>query len=248
MLSFQELPNNLHRQRFAYYWWVLSFQGGAINAGGVLSCGRTVSHVTGFGTYFGTNAAQGRWALAWGLLSVPLFFLTGAVTTTVLRIRSENQHASVAQSRVMFIIMLLLASVFILGHLGFLGAFNAPVDLAEHFLLLIILSFVCGMQNAIFSNTPSGVIRSTHLTGPLTDFGADLGRFLMTSKWTSRDKEMVICRSVSIVCFVLGGLISSYFYLDYDYMGFVLPFLTSLLLCVDAVLWNRRHLKHKVEK
>src|SRR5947209_3096681 len=67
-----------------FHWSMLAFSGGAINAGGFLACGRFVSHVTGFGTLFGVEAANGRWDIAIGILSVPFFFLMGAMISAYL--------------------------------------------------------------------------------------------------------------------------------------------------------------------
>jgi uncharacterized membrane protein YoaK (UPF0700 family) len=62
----------------ALHWFLLSFSGGCINAGGFLATGRFVSHVTGFATLFGVDIVNGQVEAAMGILSVPVFFLLGA--------------------------------------------------------------------------------------------------------------------------------------------------------------------------
>src|SRR3989344_5303143 len=60
-------------------WLVMAFQAGTINTGGFLACHRFVSHVTGFGTLIGTEAAKGHWGDVASLISVPGLFLGGAM-------------------------------------------------------------------------------------------------------------------------------------------------------------------------
>src|ERR1700683_794226 len=65
-------------------WMALAFQGGALNIGGFLACGRFVSHVTGFATYFGVEVSRSNYFSALGMLLVPLFFLIGAILSGLL--------------------------------------------------------------------------------------------------------------------------------------------------------------------
>lgn len=76
-------------------WFLLAFLAGNVNAGGYLACHRFVSHVTGFATLAGVDAATGSWGDAFGILSVPLFFLLGVVVSAyhVERRISEGKGA-----------------------------------------------------------------------------------------------------------------------------------------------------------
>jgi len=68
----------------AAHWFLLSLNGGFINAGGFLATGRFVSHVTGFATLFGVDLANSQFEAAVQILSVPLFFLLGAFLAGLL--------------------------------------------------------------------------------------------------------------------------------------------------------------------
>ena len=46
--------------------------------------------------------------------------------------------------------------------------------LQRDFLLLFALCFACGLQNGLFSGLTRGQVRTTHLTGPITDIGLNL--------------------------------------------------------------------------
>ena len=55
----------------------LSLNGSIMNADGFLASGRFVSHVTGFATLFGVAAANRKFYIAVGVLTVPIFFCQG---------------------------------------------------------------------------------------------------------------------------------------------------------------------------
>ena len=77
--------------KVALHWFMLSFSGGCINAGGFLATGKFVSHVTGFATLFGVDVIHNQIHAAMGILSVPLFFLMGAFIAGLLIDRSIHQ-------------------------------------------------------------------------------------------------------------------------------------------------------------
>ncbi|MEO5668576.1 MAG: YoaK family protein [Bdellovibrionota bacterium] len=238
-------------RRLPIYWWTLSFQAGAINAGGFLSCGQNVSHVTGFLTQVGTLGAQNRWNLALGLLSVPIFFLLGAIATTIIleHPRSYARDRFYGYSIVLGIVALLCLSVAVLGWWHSFGSFNESLDLRRHYMLLVMLSLACGFQNALFSDRAGTVIRSTHMTGPTTDLGIEIGRlFLVAIKRAQRLPEIKfrreltfsLIRGISILLFIGGALMGSFFFLRYQYLGFLVPSFTAIVLFYDSFKAQRR--------
>jgi uncharacterized membrane protein YoaK (UPF0700 family) len=237
--------------RLPIYWWVLSMQAGAINAGGVLSCHRGVSHVTGFGTRFGTEAAQARWGAAWGLLSVPIFFLIGATLCTYIveHSRSSVPNKYYGYSAVLALIFLALTLTSVLGANHYFGPFDAPLNLTQHYWLLVILSLSCGLQNAIFSDKAGAVIRSTHMTGPVTDLGIDLGRLFLrfTDRYNDvkfsdlrKSLRLIFYRIGALSCFILGAWGGAYLYLRVHYLGFLFPAFLCLCLLVNSFQIHKR--------
>ena len=65
-------------------WLLLAFMAGTINSGGFLACGRWVTHVTGFATFFGIDLVTGEYKLALSMLIVPMFFLLGSFVSGYL--------------------------------------------------------------------------------------------------------------------------------------------------------------------
>src|SRR5271154_2495994 len=74
-----------------FHWLLLTFLAGNVNSGGLLACGRFVSHMTGFYTLFGQNAASLTWDAALGLLSIPFYFLIGVMVSAYFVERPVHQ-------------------------------------------------------------------------------------------------------------------------------------------------------------
>jgi uncharacterized membrane protein YoaK (UPF0700 family) len=207
--------------------------------------------VTGFGTTFGTEGAMGHWTTAVGLLSVPLFFLLGTILSTVVleHPRSYARDRYYGYTLVLGVIALLCLAVSLLGWGQYFGGFNASLVMRQHYALLALLSFACGLQNALFSERAGTLIRSTHMTGPITDLGIEAGRLLLVLVGRGqklphihvrRGFHLLLVRFGALTMFVFGALLGSMFFLKYQYLGFLLPAFTCLVLCFDSLKIQRR--------
>lgn len=218
-------------------WLGMAFQAGAINAGALLSCHKFVTHTTGFATTFGTEAAKGNFSTGLSLLSIPLFFMVGAMTSAFFidrRIQTDRRPLYVVVTGLMFFILL---AVFVGGVAGRFGTFGADVDPLRHYILLISLALASGLQNATVTSAFGAVIRTTHMTGLTTDLGIGLMRVLTHShKINSRKNEVHanLMRLSLFSSFAMGGFFSAYFYLRIQYWGFIIP--TALAFILFA--WN----------
>jgi hypothetical protein len=52
-------------------------------------------------------------------------------------------------------------------------------------LTVLLLSFMMGLQNAVGSKTSGGSMRTTHMTGNITDLGMELGKLLLWQRRAS---------------------------------------------------------------
>ena len=162
-------------------WMTLAFQGGLLNIGGFLACGRFVSHVTGFATYFGIDVSQRDYSSAFGILLVPVFFLVGAILSGLLVDIRLKLHKRPKYYIVFGVLFLLLLSVVVGGFNGVFGDFGGPLILADYG-LLALLCLICGMQNGMITTVSRSVVRTTHLTGITTDLGIGIVRVLNRKK------------------------------------------------------------------
>jgi uncharacterized membrane protein YoaK (UPF0700 family) len=142
----------------------LAFLGAAVNACYLVQLGTSVSHLTGDVSKVAMNAAEGHGqfsAAAIHLMAAALSFVMGA-TTAGFFIHHPNIEFSRPYGRSVTAIGLCLVG----AHFSFGGM---PV------LSIFLAGFACGFQNALATHYRGMILRTTHITGLLTDLGTNLG-------------------------------------------------------------------------
>jgi uncharacterized membrane protein YoaK (UPF0700 family) len=222
---FDQNPNS----RVVLHWFMLSFNGGCINAGGFLATGKFVSHVTGFATLFGVDAMTGQVKLAISMLTVPIFFLLGAFMAGMMIERPMTRGKPPHFDWVMGISTICLF-VTAAGHFWAFGGFGEIFRLKHAFILLALLCLASGLQNAAITASSLRSVRTTHLTGITTDLGLGLAR-LLTSRIQKKKTQDEIrsnkLRFGSILSFVLGSAAGAYIFIHLGYAGFCIPALIT---------------------
>lgn len=242
MFSYQQTLSHYSKSNVAI-WLSMAFQAGAINTGGYLSCHRFVSHVTGFGTLVGAEAAGGKVGPALGMLAVPGFFMGGAMLSALLVDRRIQTGRKPLYPMVMLMIFALTLGVTTAGNLGLFGDFGAPIVRKDYF-LLAALCLACGLQNATITSAFGAIVRTTHLTGITTDLSIGLIRVLTHShKIQPRTNEIRAnwMRMGLIASFMLGSFLSAYVYLHAQYWGFLIPCAIATIL----FFWSLVHFNQK---
>jgi uncharacterized membrane protein YoaK (UPF0700 family) len=139
---------------------------GAVNATGFFAVGLHTSHMTGAIATAGEMLASGQWGLAGLAFQVLLAFVVGAVAATTLleasRHRQRGRHAPA----------LLVEAV----TLGGIGLWMVGHPASREPTLMWGLAFAMGLQNALVTRVSGAVVRTTHMTGVLTDIGIELVR------------------------------------------------------------------------
>jgi len=219
--------------RYMRIWLILSFQAGAINAGGFLACHRFVSHVTGFVTLFGIEFSARHYGPAIGLLSVPLFFLLGAMLSGFFVDRRLQKQQQPRHTIVLGLVLLCLLLSAALGELGFFGNFGNNPEMSEDYMLMALLCLASGLQNALTTSLSFSTVRNTHLTGALTDLGIGFVRLLgpiASLQDKNREQSLALLRLLCIFTFTLGSLIAAKLYFSFAYLAFLLPAFTAACL------------------
>lgn len=222
-------------------WMLMAFQAGILNIGGFMACHRFVSHVTGFATFFGHEIILGQYSQAAGMLAVPVFFLLGAMLSGVLVDLRLKLHKKPKYYISFGLIFFLLLIVLTGGLLNFYGAFGHPVNTLGDYVLLMLLCFICGIQNGTITSVSKSVIRTTHLTGITTDLGIGFIRLLNRSKINEsmENEEKATYMRIGIIAFFgLGSVIGGFFFLKFEYLGFILPTVTSGCLFMAMVYFQ----------
>ncbi|MES2019262.1 MAG: YoaK family protein [Pseudomonadota bacterium] len=150
----------------------LAFVAGAINAGGFLAVRQYTSHMTGIVSSMADSLALGTFALALAGLGALLSFVCGAAVSAIL-VNYSRQH----QLHSEYALPLMLEAVLLLCF-GLLGARLADIDGLFVSVTVMLLAFIMGLQNAVVSKLSHAEIRTTHVTGIVTDIGIELGKAL----------------------------------------------------------------------
>lgn len=224
-------------------WFTLAFQAGCINVGGFLACRRFVTHVTGFATLFGADIGRMDYQQAFGMLSVPLFFVVGAMISSFLVDRRMIRGLAPRYASVLFVMALINISLVVAGNLGCFGSFSEPMVLHRDYLFLALLCFVAGLQNAMVTSASGAVVRTTHLTGITTDLGIGLVRVIFHNHKLSRQNEIRACwvRFGLIASFAAGSTAAAFLFLSYEYWGFLFPAVISSVLWANTLNRDLRH-------
>jgi uncharacterized membrane protein YoaK (UPF0700 family) len=177
--------------------FALAFVAGAINAGGFLAVKQYTSHVTGMISSLADNLALGELALVVDAAVGVTAFLCGAMTCAVMvnfaRRRSlASEYAMPLMLEALLILLFGLAGARLSTYEGLLVPFT-----------VVLLCFIMGLQNAVITKLSNAVIRTTHLTGIVTDLGIELGKLLY---WNRHRGKAEFVRADRDRMAVLGGL------------------------------------------
>lgn len=220
----------------------LAFVAGAINAGGFLAVHQYTSHMSGIVAAMADNLAVGSVTLALGGLAALLSFIAGAACTAVM-----VNWARRARLRSEYALPLMLEAVLLLCF-GLLGG-----NLERHEPLFVpatvmVLCFIMGLQNALITKVSRAEIRTTHITGMVTDIGIELGKlFYWNGPRHTRHMDCGSARHAPVLAnrfklrvlttlvalFFVGGVLGA---LGFKALGFSMTLLFAALLGVLAVV------------
>ena len=219
---------------------VLAFVAGAANAGGFLAVGQYTSHMTGVLSSVADNLVLGQLAMAAVGVAALLAFLTGAMTTAWLVNWGLRR-----QLRSAFGLPLLLEGVALLLFGLFGAAINLHVTLFMP-LTVLLLCYTMGLQNAVITKISRAEIRTTHLTGLVTDLGIELGKALYINRHASELPVQANWDKLGLQAKLIGGFFGGAVAgaLGFKHWGYVttVPLAAVLLLLVLRPLlddWRR---------
>jgi uncharacterized membrane protein YoaK (UPF0700 family) len=212
---------------------VLAFVAGAANAGGFLAVQHYTSHMTGVISALADNIALGNVSIALGWLASLLCFMAGATLSSLL-----INWARDSQLNSEFVLPLVLEAILMLAF-GLLGA-----RIHEHITLyvsatVLLLCFMMGLQNAMITKISRAEIRTTHVTGLVTDISIELGRFLYwinrpVDEEVSADNKKNLClHGALVLMFLLGGIIGA---LGFKNIGFTFSIPLAVLLVLLSIM------------
>lgn len=212
----------------------LAFVAGAANAGGFLAVQQYTSHMTGIASSMAGNLALGSTELALGGLGGLLSFVAGASTSTLLINFSRRRRLHGQYALPLLLEALLLLCFGVLGtRLMEIPGFYIP-------LTVMLLCFIMGLQNAIITKISNAEIRTTHITGMVTDIGIELGKLIYVNRSALPDQEPVRANrerlrinALLVGCFLFGSAIGAF---GFSHFGFLSTVPLAALLMLLAAL------------
>ncbi len=201
-------PETIYSPRHVPSWLLLAGAAGLVNGVAFLLCEQFVTHVTGTVTRLGLE-----WPTV-GLVAeyaaVVVSFVAGAASSVVWIQARARRGRRPRWATPLVAVALILAGAALAGHAGAFGRFGGthaadppPV------LLLCLLAFAMGLQNAAVASTTGLAVRTTHLTGPATDLGIHLGAaWLATGNERRAAVRGAALRGGKVLAFMTGAGLS----------------------------------------
>lgn len=213
--------------------WSLAFVAGAVNAGGFLAVQLYTSHVTGAVAKISDQMVLGDTALALEGVGIVLSFGSGAFFSTLLvsygrRHRFRSHYAAS---------LLIEAGLLLL--FGLIGAqLNSMHGLFVSFTVML-LSFIMGMHNSMVSTISNAQVRTSHMTGIVTDLGIELSRLFYYNRTRNTksppiraNRDKLKLHGLILGAFFTGGLVGA---LTFKHVGFKMALFLAAFLVFLAV-------------
>jgi uncharacterized membrane protein YoaK (UPF0700 family) len=218
---------------------VLAFVAGTLNAGGFLAIGQYTSHMTGMVSSAADHLVLGNFVvMAAALLSIASF-TAGAASTAIL-----VSYARRTAANNIYTPTLLLEAALILVF-GLAGSALQSHSLVNLSFTAVLLCYTMGLQNALVTKVSNAEIRTTHVTGLVTDFGIELGRLLY---WNAqRDAQLpkiianrrkLMIHAGLVLAFFIGGVAGA---VGFKFVGFASTIPIALALTALAFAPALRH-------
>jgi uncharacterized membrane protein YoaK (UPF0700 family) len=194
--------------------FILAAVAGAINAVGFLGVHhQALSHMSGPLTILSNELARGELTFAFNALLVIMSFFGGCVLSALILRGSALKLGR----RYGFVLILESVSLFGAWRLLELEKYGGEY----------LAALACGIQNAMVSSYSGAVIRTTHMTGIVTDLGVALGQYL---RGESIDRRRAGLYSVLLLGFFFGGICGSYGYIKIGFNTLLWPALLTGLV------------------
>ncbi|QNM98421.1 YoaK family protein [Chitinimonas koreensis] len=217
--------------------YALAFVAGATNAGGFLAVGQYTSHMTGIASLMADAAALGQLSMAAVALASLVTFVLGAATTALL-----TNWASRRRLQSKYALSLLLEALLLLLF-GVAGSYLATVRDLVAPMTVLLLCFIMGLQNAVITKISGATIRTTHITGIVTDIGIELGKLLYFNRRTGPGLQAVRANRAKLrlhglllLNFTAGGVTGAVGFKQFGFIATVPLALGLALLAVMPVL------------
>lgn len=211
---------------------LLSSIAGALNAVGFLIAGSFTSNMTGNISEFAEHIANGAIPLALSFLGLAVAFICGAsIAALAIQAGRKRQLPSVYA-------LAIAGEAIILLLFGTALAMSSAAE-TETF-LVIVLSFVMGLQNAVTTMISRARVRTTHVSGMATDIGIGLAALVGGERSRPDAASNLRLHSLTLASFAFGGFCGALSFQIFGNWVFALAAALLLLIAVPEALRAHR--------
>jgi uncharacterized membrane protein YoaK (UPF0700 family) len=171
---------------------------GAVNSIGFGLVHHYTSHMTGMASTLGERVVQGDWRLALASLAAIGAFVCGAACCTLM-----IRHARQRRLRAAFALPLLVEALLVLA----VATCGSDGSISRLWLTVGVLTFAMGLQNALITRISRGEIRTTHVTGIVTDLGIEWAHLLSAGASRVGKTGRAGILAALLACFI-GGTVA----------------------------------------
>ncbi|WP_338567343.1 YoaK family protein [Erwinia sp. E_sp_B01_3] len=212
---------------------VLATTAGTLNAMALGAFGFFPSHMSGNTSQLSSEVSTSDLSDLLLLASIITAFVLGSFTSRLLVICGIRNTLRTIFSLILLLegVMLILASIF---EIFFYSAKNNHEA-------VVFLGFLMGIHNATSTQLSDGRVRSTHITGTLTDAGIALGSIMMTlarrdpSKQVSAQRKQFFTHLITISSFLTGGIAGLLLFKLYGFHSMIAVGIFLVLIASSAI-------------
>lgn len=194
---------------------------GALNTAAFEVVGFFSANMTGNISSLSDHLARANVHAGLFFMAIVLLFITGSAFSTLVINAGRRRNIPTVYAFNILIEGILLAC---------LGVVETVFTLnASGVLLILSLSFLMGLQNAVVTRISNARVRTTHVSGTSTDIGIELAMLfdVLRRKESPKDAPLYLERlrlhTLTISAFLVGGIagIGLYHLLSYQFLTFI---------------------------
>lgn len=213
--------------------YLLAWIAGVLNSVGFVAVGFYTSHMTGLVATVADQLVLGSVRIVLISLVAIVSFVLGAMACALQFNWARRRRRGDRFALVLFVEAVL---ILIVG-----GLAESVTWEHREWLIVAVLGFVMGQQNAIITKVSNSTIRTTHVTGMVTDIGIELGKLVYLRRPDDPepvlgDRRKLLMLSTLVSLFFVGGVIGAVGYLSIGFPTLLVPAALLLVIAVPPLL------------
>lgn len=214
----------------------LAAAAGALNTAAFEIVGFFSANMTGNVSSLSDHLAKANLGAGLFFLSIVGLFIAGSVVSTLIINSGRRRNI-----RTIYAFVILAEGAALLG-LGVTESCFTPDS--PGVVLVMSLSFLMGLQNAVVTRISNARVRTTHVSGTATDIGIELAMLYEVLRRKASPKEAPLyldrlrLHGLTLLSFLVGGVAGIWLYRVLGY-GFLLPVGAGLMALALKTIFSR---------